>query len=117
MWPALTIRLCCNEFSISDSATRLPGRECEQEERVLLKAATLKLLHVQFLGWQSFENYRRLLLLADVVLDAFHFCVGSTVYEIFSFILPIVIHPDPFAFSIFKFAGATLIVLSDSLCA
>jgi predicted O-linked N-acetylglucosamine transferase (SPINDLY family) len=48
---------------------------------------------IVFLPAQPFDDYCRLLGLADVVLDPPHFGAGSTCYDIFSFNLPLVTLP------------------------
>jgi predicted O-linked N-acetylglucosamine transferase (SPINDLY family) len=49
--------------------------------------------------WLGFEDYCRLLQLADVVLDPPHFTAGCTAYDIFSFHQPIVTMPGELAAS------------------
>ncbi len=51
---------------------------------------------IEFLPWQSFEDYCRLLQLADVVLDPIHFGAGSSSYDVFSFNQPTVTLPGEF---------------------
>ena len=46
-----------------------------------------------FLRWQPFDDYCRLLMLADVVLDPLHFGAGSSSYDVFSFNQPAVTMP------------------------
>jgi protein O-GlcNAc transferase len=46
--------------------------------------------------WLSSDDYLHLLTLADVVLDTPHYGAGSTVYDIFSFNLPLVTLPGRF---------------------
>jgi predicted O-linked N-acetylglucosamine transferase (SPINDLY family) len=48
---------------------------------------------ILFLSPQSFENYCRLLQLADVILDTVHYGAGSSCYDLFSFNLPVVTWP------------------------
>jgi predicted O-linked N-acetylglucosamine transferase (SPINDLY family) len=48
---------------------------------------------IVFLPPQSFDNYCRLLCLADVVLDTPHFGAGGRCYDLFSFNLPVVTLP------------------------
>jgi protein O-GlcNAc transferase len=48
---------------------------------------------IVFLPRQSFDDYCRLLQLADVILDTPHYGAGSSCYDIFSFNLPVVTLP------------------------
>jgi predicted O-linked N-acetylglucosamine transferase (SPINDLY family) len=48
---------------------------------------------ILFLPPQPFDNYCRLLQLADVILDTVHYGTGSSCYDIFSFNQPMVTLP------------------------
>jgi predicted O-linked N-acetylglucosamine transferase (SPINDLY family) len=58
---------------------------------------------VMFLPWQPFDDYCRLMQLADVVLDPPHFGHGSSAYDVFSFNKPLVTLPG---YSIVSRVGA-----------
>jgi protein O-GlcNAc transferase len=71
-----------------------------------------------FLPYQRFEDYCRLLQLADVVLDPPHFGAGSSSYDIFSFDLPAVTLPGELivgrvAYAFYRKMGVSDLVASS----
>ncbi len=79
--PKGLIVLAVRQGHVADLLRRRFARRIPQADRIV------------FVPRQSFDDYCRLLQLADVVLDPPHYGAGSTCYDLFSYNLPVVTWP------------------------